>query len=90
MASKEEMRRIIEGYASSGMRRREYCAKHNISVSTFDYWRSKLKTKLARVTIEPPQCGAGFTLVLANGRRIESSWRFSEADLQRLIRAAEA
>jgi len=40
MASKEEMRRIIEGYASSGMRRREYCAKHNIAVSTFDYWRS--------------------------------------------------
>jgi hypothetical protein len=33
---------------------------------------------------------AGFTLVLANGRRIESSWSFTEADLQRLIRAAEA
>jgi hypothetical protein len=29
-------------------------------------------------------------LVLASGRRIESSWRFAEADLLRLIRAAEA
>jgi hypothetical protein len=28
--------------------------------------------------------------VLANGRRIESSWKFAEADLVRLIRAAEA
>ena len=33
---------------------------------------------------------AGFALVLANGRRIESSWRFADADLLRLIRAAEA
>ena len=32
----------------------------------------------------------GFALVLANGRRIESSWGFAEADLLRLIRAAEA
>ena len=29
-------------------------------------------------------------LVLANGRRIESSWKFAEADLTRLIRVAEA
>jgi len=27
MASKEEKRRIVEGYATSGMTRREYCAK---------------------------------------------------------------
>lgn len=32
----------------------------------------------------------GITLVLGNGRRIESSWTFAEADLLRLIRAAEA
>jgi hypothetical protein len=32
----------------------------------------------------------GFSLVLVNGRRIESSWRFAEADLARLIRMAEA
>jgi hypothetical protein len=40
--------------------------------------------------IEPHQCVAGFTLVLGNGRRIESSWSFAEADLARLIRAVEA
>jgi len=27
---------------------------------------------------------------LSNGRRIESSWSFAEADLEKLIRAAEA
>ena len=90
MTSKEEKRRIVEGYAASGMTRREYCARHNIAVSTLDYWRSKRKPKLVRVAIEAQQSGPGFTLVLGNGRRIESSWQFAEADLDRLIRAAEA
>ena len=90
MASKEEKRRLIEGYAASGMTRREYCAKHGIAVSTLDYWRLQRKPKLVRVAIEPKQSGPGFTLTLGNGRRIESSWSFAEADMTRLIRAAEA
>jgi hypothetical protein len=90
MASKEEKRRLIEGYAASGMARREYCAKHGIAVSTLDYWRLKRRPKLVRVAVDPDQAGAGFTLMLANGRRIESSWNFAEADLRRLIRAVEA
>ena len=90
MASKEEKRRIVEGYAISGMTRREYCAKHGIAVSTLDYWRLKRNVKLVEVAIEPQPSGPGFTLTLANGRRIESSWRFAEADLLRLIRTAEA
>jgi hypothetical protein len=90
MTSKEEKRRIVEEYAASGMTRREYCARYNIGVSTLDYWRLKGKPKLVRVEVEGQQLGPGFTLTLANGRSIESSWRFAEADLQRLIRAAEA
>ena len=90
MASKEEKRRLIEGYAASGMTRREYCAKHGIAVSTLDYWRLKQKPKLVRVAIEGQPSGPGFTLTLGNGRRIESSWSFAEADMTRLIRAAEA
>jgi hypothetical protein len=85
MASKEEKRRLVEGYAASGMTRREYCAKHGIAVSTLDYWRLKRKPKLVRVAIDPQQAGPGFTLT-----RIESSWSFAEADLARLIRAVEA
>ena len=47
------------------------------------------KPKLVEVAIEA-QRRTGFALVLANGRRIESSWKFGEADLARLIRVAEA
>jgi hypothetical protein len=73
------------------MRRREYCQKHGISLATLDYWRraQKSKPRLVEVTLDSPS-STGFVLALANGRRIESSWRFAEADLARLIRAAEA
>ena len=73
------------------MTRRAYCEKHKIGISTLDYWRraQKGKPKLVEVAIEE-QPTAGFVLVLANGRRIESSWKFAEAELMQLIRAAEA
>lgn len=95
MRSKNEIRGLVEGFAKSGMTRREYCAKHSIGMSTLDYWRrtqQKRKSKLVRVALEeaPALSSDGFSLVLANGRRIESSWGFAEADLRRLIRAVEA
>jgi hypothetical protein len=97
MVSKEEKRRLMEGYAASGMTRREYCARHGIAVSTLDYWRHKRKTgkqKLVRVAIQgavaAQPAGPGFTVTLTNGRRIESGWSFAEADLTRLLRAVEA
>jgi hypothetical protein len=91
MGSKQEIRGIVDGFAKSGMTRREYCEKHKIGISTLDYWRrtQKRKPKLVEVAIET-QPSAGFALILANRRRIESSWKFAEAELQRLIRVAEA
>jgi hypothetical protein len=93
MRSKEEIRKIVEGFAKSGMKRREYCARHGVAMTTLDYWRRahrRQKPKLVRVAIEETRAQqAGFALVLANGRRIESSWSFVEADLEKLIRVAE-
>jgi hypothetical protein len=92
MRSKQEIRGLVDGFAKSAMTRREYCAKHKIAVTTLDYWRraQKSKPKLIEVAIEGQPQPGGFTLVLANGRRIESSWSFGEAELARLIRVAEA
>ena len=86
------MRGIVAGFAKSGMTRREYCAKHGVAMTTLDYWRRaqrKQKPALVPVAIEEPQPVTGFALVLANGRRIECSWSFLEADLEKLIRLAE-
>jgi len=38
MRSKREIRRIVEGFAKSGMTRREYCGKHGVAMTTLDYW----------------------------------------------------
>jgi transposase-like protein len=92
MRSKEEIRRIVEGFANSGMTRREYCARHGVAMTTLDYWRRghrKQTLKLVKVAVEQAPWPTGFALVLANGRRIESSWSFVEADLEKLIRVAE-
>ena len=72
------------------MSRRAYSAEHGIAITTLDYWRRmhrKHNPRLIPVTIEEVQ-PAGFTLILANGRRIESSWSFEAAALEKLIRVA--
>jgi hypothetical protein len=91
MRSKQEIRGTVDDFVKSGMTRREYCEKHKIPITTLDYWRraQKNKPRLVQIAVES-QPDTGFVLALANGRRIESSWKFSEADLLRLIRAAEA
>jgi transposase-like protein len=82
MRSKEEIRKLVEGFRTSGMTRREYCARHGIGMSTLDYWRRARQrqkpTTLVQVTMEEVQPQTGFAVVLANGRLIESSWTNSE------------
>jgi hypothetical protein len=53
--------------------------------------RTSREQQLIRLNVEPAtEVAAGFTLVLGNGRRIESNWRFADVELARLIRVAES
>ena len=64
------------------MTRREYCAERGVAATTLDYWQRtqrRQEPNLVKVEVEPAQPLADFALVLSNGRRIESSWRFVEA-----------
>jgi hypothetical protein len=95
-----EMGRMLEEYGASGLGRREFCEQRGVPLTTFDYWRREhvaktgkqaRRPRLVRVEVASSEgAGPGFTLNLANGRRIESSWRFAEAELVRLIRIAES
>ena len=87
-----EMRRVLGDYEKSGLTRREFCQRRGIPVSTFDYWRRELagKPRMVKVEVAASEPATHFTLALANGRRIESSWRFGEAEMARLIRVAES
>ena len=92
--SVEEMDRLVEQYRASGLTQIEYCRQTGMVLSTLGRYlrrRSGAKQRLLRVNVEEsPGAGAGFVVVLGNGRRIESGWRFVETDLARVIRVAES
>jgi hypothetical protein len=90
--SGEDIRRIVGEFQSSGLTRREFCQRRRIAVTTLDYWRRvrPVRPRLVEVEVAASEAGPGFTLSLANGRRIESGWRFADAELARLIRIAES
>jgi hypothetical protein len=90
--SASEIRRIVEDFQNSGLTRREFCQRRQIPLTTLDYWRRarSRQPRLLEVEVGASAAAAGFTLSLANGRRIESSWRFGDAELARLIRIAES
>ena len=101
-----EIAQLLKGYKESGLPRRQYCEKQGIAVTTFDYYRQRQRKEpggqqktsaLVRVKLtadaplpQHPVHLEGFTVTLAKGRRIESSWSFNERDLARLIRVLEA
>ena len=94
-----EMRRVLGEYAAGGLSRREFCQQRGIALTTFDYWRRVHAAKprkqqrgprLVAVEVAHTEPAADFRLSLGNGRRIECSWRFADAELALLIRIAES
>jgi hypothetical protein len=89
---RSEMRRVVEEFRAGGLTRGEFCSQRGLALTTFDYWRRQFRSKPRLVKVEvarPEEAMQSFTLRLANGRSIESSGRFDEEELERLIRIAE-
>lgn len=89
--TEEEVQDLLQRYESRGaVTRRAFCEREGVAVSTLAYYlarRAKPATRLARVRIateSSPEAGR-YTLVLANGRRIECG----VAELPQLISVAE-
>ena len=90
--STDEIEQVLEQYRTSGLTQIEYC-RQGMALSTLSRYlrrRGVDQQQLLRVNVESDaESGAGFAVVLGNGRRIESGWRFGEAELARLIRVVE-
>ena len=43
--SRAEVEQLVEAYESSGLRRREFCQKHDVAVGTLDFWRKRRRQK---------------------------------------------
>ena len=94
--SAEEVQRMLDEFRQSGETRTAFCRRVGIPVTTLDYYRNRQalqgRPRIARVKLSSPSSDATgtFALVLRNGRRIETNWKFRDADLARLIRIADS
>jgi hypothetical protein len=96
-ATAEQIEQLLSDYRNRGeMTRRAFCESRGMSLSMLDYYLRRYGTeckreaaKLVRVDVESGQSTGTFTVALQNGRRIESTWNFAEAELARLIRIVE-
>ena|SRR5436309_6149361 len=92
--TQEESERLIEDYRASGLSQLAYSRQTGAVLSTLRRYlrrRTAGEQHLLQVNLESPsEAPSGFALVLGNGRRIESNWRFAESELARLIRVAES
>ena len=91
--STDEIEQMLAQYRGSGLTQIEYCRQAGLALSTLSRYlrrRGVDQQQLMRVHVESDaEASAGFALVLGNGRRIESGWRFGESELARLIRVVE-
>ena len=96
-ATAERIEQLLKDYRNRGeMTRRAFCESRGMSSSMLDYYLRRYgrgakrePARLVRVNVEQAHASGTFAVVLANGRRIESPWTFSDAELSRLIRIAE-
>ena len=69
---------MLEQYRTSGLTQIEYCRQTGMALSTLSRYlrrRGGEQQQLMMVHVESEtEPGAGFALVLGNGRRIESGW----------------
>ena len=93
----------IDQYSQSSLSQTEYCSAHNISLSTFGYWKRKLKqeervhTVFYPLSIPTVQASndnnpkrSGLTLHLKGGRfSLEFEEEFSSSTLSQIVSALE-
>jgi hypothetical protein len=89
----------IESCTNSSLTQVQYCRNHSLALSTFSYWKRKLKitrrpkARFYPLTVQPekivnqsPRYSSGVSLNLCNDKfRIDIAENFSATTLKRLI-----
>src|SRR5260370_42218379 len=68
--SRAEVEQLVDAFESSGLRRREFCQKHDVAVGTLDFWRKRRRQGRGGVAGHQPGAGKvhGGGGVASNGR----------------------
>lgn len=85
----QEMYPLIEQWESSGASQEDFCNSHDITLSTFTYWRGKYR-KSSQVEESSfielhPSCCSSLEVIYPNGVKIRLPQDASASDLQVLI-----
>ncbi len=70
------MEQLVDAFESSGLRRREFCQKHDVVVGTLDFWRKRRRQE--RGVVAGHQLGARKVHV---GAEVASSGRLVAVEL---------
>ena len=71
---------LCDAYEDSGLTRKQFCQQHSLALSTFDYWRHKLKKQNAEVDqrepifVELTDCGDHCDRVESDHNATSSPW----------------
>lgn len=93
--SEEEIEQVVQQYRASGLSQHEFSQQSGVKLSTLGRYvrrvgQPETAQQLVRVKLQAPaEPDTGFVLMLGNGRRIASGWKFSDTALTRLIRVVE-
>jgi hypothetical protein len=49
-----QWQQLFDAHEGSGLTRKQFCQQHLLALSTFDYWRHKLKKQIAKVDDQEP------------------------------------
>ena len=77
-----QWQQLCDAYKGSGLTRKQFCQKHSLVLSTFDYWRHKLKKQKAAVDglepifVELTDNGNHCDQVESNHNASSSPWAF--------------
>ena len=90
-ANRERWEAEFKKWEKSGLTRNEYCKQHDISISTFDYWRGRIKKRTATKelvrlpipyeAVEP----SPIILELPNGIRIQIPAGYQRETLKEIL-----
>src|SRR5258708_33674163 len=47
--SRTEVEQLVDAFEASGLRRREFCQKHDVAVGTLDFWRKRRRQERGEV-----------------------------------------
>lgn len=98
-----EAAELVAEFEASGLRRREFCQRRGLKISTLDGYRKRQRQAQAEAAGEPrwvevavrnapppaDPAASGLAVALAGGRRIEVARAFDAATLEQLLTVLE-